>query len=305
MEEGTELIDRLSNGGVLPMFTSCSPGWIRYIERYYPNYLPNLSSCKSPQQIQGSLIKHYWAEKIGVSKDKIKVVSVMPCIAKKYEAKRPEMESDGVRDVDCVLTTRELARWIKNRDIDFRHLDDYYPSSPIAKYTGAGVIFGVTGGVMEAAIRTVYHALEGKDLAPLDVTPVRGYEDIKEATLVIAGQEINVAVVHGGKNIPAMLELIEKGEKKYHFVEFMGCTGGCINGGGQPIVSAAVQDSVDVRAVRGQALLNIDHKMELRQSHENPAVKEMYAEFLGKPNSHKAHELLHTSYSKKTIYNVE
>lgn len=305
MEEGTEFINRLSNGGVLPMFTSCSPGWIRYIERYYPNYLPHLSTCKSPQQIQGSLIKHYWSKKIGVAKDRIKVVSIMPCIAKKYEAKRPEMEYDKVRDVDCVLTTRELAKWIKSRDIDFRHLEGYFPASPIAKYTGAGVIFGVTGGVMEAAIRTVYNVLEGKNLPSLDVTSVRGYEDIKEATLTIAGQEVNVAVVHGAKNIPAMLELIEKGEKKYHFVEFMGCTGGCINGGGQPVVNAQIQDSVDIRAIRGQALYNIDKCMELRQSHENPAVKELYAEFLGEPNSHKAHELLHTTYSKKTFYNVE
>lgn len=305
MEEGTEFIDRLSNDGALPLFTSCSPGWIRYIERYYPQYLPNLSSCKSPQQIQGALTKHYWAEKLGVAKDKIKVVSIMPCIAKKHEAKRPEMEHDGIRDVDCVLTTRELARWIKTRDIDFRSLEDYAPTSPIAQYTGAGVIFGVTGGVMEAAIRTVYNVLEGKDLESLDVTPVRGYENIREATLTVAGKEVNVAVVHGAANIPAMMELIEKGEKKYHFVEFMGCTGGCVNGGGQPIVNAVVQDRVDVRAVRGQGLYNIDKDCELRQSHENPMVKALYDDFLGKPNSHKAHELLHTTYSKKTIYNLD
>jgi len=305
MEEGTELIDRLQNGGVLPMFTSCSPGWIRYIERYYPQYLPNLSSCKSPQQIQGALIKNYWADKIGVAKDKIKVVSVMPCIAKKSEANRPEMEVDGVRDVDCVLTTREFARWVKINGIDFRSLEDYVPTSPIAQYTGAGVIFGATGGVMEAAIRTVYHVLEGKDLDNIDVHATRGTEDIKEATVQIGGQDINIAVVHGGVNIPKMMELIEKGEKKYHFIEFMGCTGGCVNGGGQPIVNAKVQDKVDVRAERAKALYNIDANCQLRQSHENPAVQALYAEFLGKPNSHKAHELLHTHYSKKGSYEHE
>ncbi len=304
MEEGTEFIGRLTNGGVLPMFTSCSPGWIRYIERYYPEYLPNLSSCKSPQQMQGALIKHYWAEKIGVAKDKIKVVSIMPCIAKKHEAKRPEMESDGIRDVDCVLTTRELARWIKNREINFAALEDYAPTSPIAQYTGAGVIFGVTGGVMEAAIRTVYNVLEGKDLESLDITPVRGVENIKEASITVAGKTVNVAVVHGAAHMPEFFELLKSG-KEYHFVEFMGCTGGCVNGGGQPILSAVTQDNCDVRAERAKALYSIDSAAKLRQSHENPYVKALYDEFLGKPNSHKAHELLHTTYSKKEIYNLE
>ena len=302
MEEGTELIDRLQNGGVLPMFTSCSPGWIRYIERYYPEYLPNLSSCKSPQQIQGALVKNYWADKIGVAKDKIKVVSVMPCIAKKYEANRPEMEVDGIRDVDCVLTTREFARWVKINGIDFRSLEDYVPTSPIAQYTGAGVIFGVTGGVMEAALRTVYHVLEGKDLESLDIHATRGTEDIKEATIQIGGKDINIAIVHGGVHIPTMMDLIKNGEKQYHFIEFMGCTGGCVNGGGQPVVNAKVQDVVDVRAERAKALYSIDQNKPLRQSHENPAVQALYAEFLGKPNSHKAHELLHTHYSKKGSY---
>ena len=303
MEEGTEFIDRLSNGGVLPMFTSCSPGWIRYIERYYPEYLPNLSSCKSPQQMQGAITKHYWAEKIGVAKDKIKVISIMPCIAKKHEASRPEMEVDGIRDVDCVLTTRELARWIKNREINFTQLEDYAPTSPISQYTGAGVIFGVTGGVMEAAIRTVYNVLEGKDLESLDITPVRGVENIKEASIEVVGKTVNVAVVHGAAHMAEFFELLKSG-KEYHFVEFMGCTGGCVNGGGQPILSAVVQDNCDVRALRAKALYNIDNDAKLRQSHENPAVKALYEEFLGKPNSHKAHELLHTTYSKKTIYNI-
>ena len=305
MEEGTELINRLKNGGTLPMFTSCSPGWIRYIEGNYPEYLSNLSSCKSPQQMQGALIKHYWADKIGVSKDKIKVVSIMPCIAKKSEANRPEMEVDGVRDIDVVLTTRELARLIKLNDIDFANLENYQPESPIASYTGAGVIFGATGGVMEAAIRTAYYVLEGKNLESLDVHAVRSVEDIKEATVVINNQEINVAVVHGGKNIPQMMDMIKNSGKQYHFVEFMGCTGGCVNGGGQPIVTAAVQDNVDVRALRAQALYNIDSNKELRQSHENEVVQKLYSEFLGEPNSHLSHKLLHTTYSKKTSYNQD
>ena len=302
MEEGTELIDRLQNGGKLPMFTSCSPGWIRYIERYYPQYLDNLSSCKSPQQIQGALVKSYWAEKIGVAPEKIRVVSVMPCIAKKNEAKRPEMEVNGVRDVDCVITTRELARWIKIKGIDFVRLEDYVPTSPIAQYTGAGVIFGVTGGVMEAALRTVYHVLEGKNLESLDIQSVRGVEDIKEATVHVGGMDLNVAIVHGGVHIPTIMKMIESGEKQYHFIEFMGCTGGCVNGGGQPVVNAKIQDVIDVRAERAKALYNIDANAPLRQSHENPAVIALYEEYLGKPNSHKAHELLHTHYSKKKVY---
>lgn len=302
MEEGTEFISRLNGNGPLPLFTSCSPGWIRYIETYYPKYLANLSSCKSPQQIEGALIKNYWATKIGVDKDKIKVVSIMPCIAKKSEAKRDEMEVNGIRDVDCVLTTRELARWIKISDIDFVNLEDYHPESAIAKYTGAGVIFGVTGGVMEAALRTVYHILEGSDLKSLDIKEVRGLEGIKEATINIKGQNINVAIVHGGVNIKKMMELIEKGEKQYHFVEFMGCSGGCINGGGQPVVCAKILDNVDVRKKRAAALYTIDKNAPLRQSHENPYVKALYDEFLEKPNSHLAHELLHTTYKKKNIY---
>ncbi|MBQ3253193.1 MAG: iron hydrogenase small subunit [Acholeplasmatales bacterium] len=305
MEEGTELLNRIKNGGALPLFTSCSPGWIRYIERYYPEYLPNLSSCKSPQQMQGALIKHYWADKIGVAKDKIKVVSIMPCIAKKSEANRPEMEYKGIRDVDVVLTTRELARWIKIREIDFNNLKDYKPRTPIAAYTGAGVIFGATGGVMEAALRTVYYTLEGKDLEELEIHAVRGVEDIKEATVNIAGIDVNVAVVHGGANIPKMMDMIKNSGKQYHFIEFMGCTGGCVNGGGQPIITATQQDKLDVRSLRAKALYGIDENKELRQSHENLKVQKLYNEFLGKPNSHKAHKLLHTSYDAKKNYNID
>ena len=307
MEEGTEFIGRLNkylNGEetVLPLFTSCSPGWIRYIETYYPEFLANLSSCKSPQQIQGALVKHYYAQKIGVDKEKIKVISIMPCIAKKYEAKRPEMENDGVRDVDVVLTTRELARWIKKNDIDFRELDETVPNSPLAKYTGAGVIFGVTGGVMEAALRTVKDILEKTDSKNVDIEPVRGVEDIKEATLTIAGKELTVAVVHGAAHMPEMLKRVKENPGKYAFVEFMGCTGGCVNGGGQPIVPSYIADDIDIRSLRANAIYSMDKNAEIRKSHENEFVQALYKEFLGQPNSELAHHLLHTHYTKKVKY---
>ena len=305
MEEGTELISRINNGGVLPMFTSCSPGWIRYVEQYYPEFLPNLSSCKSPHQMQGAITKTYWAQKLGLDPKNVRVISIMPCSCKKSESRREVMEVDGLRDVDAVLTTRELARLIKLEGIDFNNLKDYKPDTPIAQYTGAGVIFGATGGVMEAALRTVYHILEGKDMGDLNIMPVRGVEDIKEATLHIAGMDVNVAVVHGGIHIGRFLEHLKTTDKKYHFVEFMGCTGGCVNGGGQPIVSAKVQDMVDVRKERAKALYGIDEGMKLRQSHENPYVQKLYEEFLGKPNSHLAHKLLHTTYKAKTFYNLD
>ncbi|MBO7535812.1 MAG: iron hydrogenase small subunit [Bacilli bacterium] len=307
MEEGTELLGRIEKhlkgeDAVLPMFTSCSPGWIRYIETYYPEFLPNLSTTKSPQQIQGALIKHYYAEKIGVDPKKIRVISFMPCIAKKYEAKRPEMESNGLRDVDLVLTTRELARFIKREGIDFNSLEDAKLTSPLAQYTGAGVIFGATGGVMEAALRTVRDILEAKDYKDVDITPVRGTENVKEATLTIAGKELTVAVVHGAVNFPEIFEKIKANPGKYAFIEFMGCTGGCVNGGGQPVVSASVQEQVDVRAERAKALYTIDNDAKFRKSHDNPAVKALYEEFLKEPNGHLAHELLHTTYSPKGKY---
>ena len=307
MEEGTELLGRIEKhlkgeDAVLPMFTSCSPGWIRYIETYYPEFLPNLSTTKSPQQIQGALIKHYYAEKIGVDPKKIRVISFMPCIAKKYEAKRPEMESNGLRDVDLVLTTRELARFIKREGIDFNSLEDAKLTSPLAQYTGAGVIFGATGGVMEAALRTVRDILEAKDYKDVDITPVRGTENVKEATLTIAGKELTVAVVHGAVNFPEIFEKIKANPGKYAFIEFMGCTGGCVNGGGQPVVSASVQEQVDVRKERAKALYTIDNDAKFRKSHDNPAVKALYEEFLKEPNGHLAHELLHTTYSPKGKY---
>lgn len=308
MEEGTEFLGRLQkflNGEqvAFPMMTSCSPGWIRYIEHYYPEYLANLSSVKSPQQIQGALIKHYYAKKIGVAPEKIHVVSIMPCIAKKYEAKRPEMEVDGIRDVDDVLTTREIASMIKREAIDFRSLEDYVPSSPLAKYTGAGVIFGATGGVMEAALRTVIHILDAEHENEYDFTVVRGADDgIKEATIKIKGIDVNVAVVHGSANLPEMFRRIKEGKKQYHFIEVMACTGGCVNGGGQPIVNARMQEQVDVRKLRAQVLYDIDQKATFHKSHENPNVQALYKEFLGEPNSEVAHHLLHTSYSKKGVY---
>ncbi len=304
MEEGTEFIGRIKkhlNGEevALPMITSCSPGWIRYIEHYYPEYLPNLSSCKSPQQMQGAMIKHYYAKKIGVNPKNVKVVSIMPCIAKKYEAKRPEMEAEGLRDIDYVLTTRELARLIKKNGIDFNNLADYTPESPLAKYTGAGVIFGATGGVMEAALRTVLHVLDPKNEDKVDLSVVRGVENgIKEATVKVAGIDVNVAVVHGSVNLPELFKRIKEG-KQYHFIEVMACTGGCINGGGQPIVNAKVQESCDVRALRANVLYQIDKDAPLHKSHENQAVLDAYKEFLGEPNSHKAHELLHTTYTSR------
>lgn len=309
MEEGTELIGRLNkylNGEetVLPMFTSCSPGWIRYIETYYPQYLDHLSSTKSPQQIQGALIKHYYAKKLGLDPLKVKVVSIMPCSCKKMEAERVEMESDGLRDVDVVLTTRELARWIKRREIDFNKLEDFVPTSPMAKYTGAGVIFGATGGVMEAALRTVKDVLEHTDSKNVDITPLRGVkEDIKEATLTIAGHELTVAVVHGAANVPEMMKRMEESPNKYAFIEFMGCTGGCVNGGGQPIVPSYEADEIDVRELRGKVLYEMDKENKLRKSHENPFVIELYKEFLGEPNSELAEHLLHTKYTPRTMYN--
>lgn len=311
MEEGTEFLARLEKAlnkedVVLPMFTSCSPGWIRYIETYYPEFIPNLSTTKSPQQIQGALTKHYYAEKIGVAKENVKVVSVMPCIAKKFEAKRSEMESDGIRDVDVVITTRELARLIKRHNIKFTALEGTTPKSPIAAYTGAGVIFGATGGVMEAALRTVYAKLEGKELADPDILDVRGVDNgIKEATINIKGMDVNVAVVHGSVNVPEMLRRIKEGKKQYHFVEFMACTGGCVNGGGQPIVDAKVQDEVDVRSLRAKALYKLDKSNKLRASHKNPNVLELYKEFLGEPCGEKSHHLLHTSYTKREEYSKE
>ncbi len=302
MEEGTELISRIKNNGVLPLFTSCSPGWIRYIEQYNPEYIPNLSTCKSPQQMGGAIAKHYYAEKLGLKKEDVIVVSIMPCVAKKSEANLKEMVIDNVKDVDYVLTTREFARLIKRHGIDFNDLEDKKPFGMLETYTGAGVIFGVTGGVMEAALRTVSEILEEKE-TQIEFKEVRGLKNIKEATYKIAGLDINVAVVHGGAAIKEFMNILKTSDKKYHFVEFMGCTGGCINGGGQPIVNPQILEKIDVREKRASVLYDIDKNSKLRKSHLNDQVMKLYQEFLGEPNSHLSHKLLHTHYEAKSFYN--
>ncbi len=303
LEEGTEFINRLQNGGPFPMFTSCSPGWVNYLELYYPELIPNVSTCKSPQQMAGALIKTYYAKELNYDPKNIVSLSIMPCIAKKEEARRPDMGRDGYQDVDIVLTTRELARLIKRRKIDFRNLEPMKPFGMLASYTGAGTIFGATGGVMEAALRTVSEILE-EHPTPIDFKELRGTQDIKEATYMVAGTPVRVAVVHGGYAIGKFLEEMKHSDKKYHFIEVMGCTGGCINGGGQPIVPAKIAEKTDIRSLRAEVLYQIDKDSPLRKSHENPFVKELYAKFLEKPNSHLSHKLLHTHYQKRSLYNV-
>ena len=299
MEEGTEFIDRLKNGGVLPMITSCSPGWIKYCEHNYPEMIPNLSSCKSPHEMAGAVIKSYFAQKEGVDPKKIRVVSVMPCTAKKYEAKRPELSNDGMADVDAVITTRELARMIKSARINFVNLKDEDFDKLCGESTGAGVIFGVTGGVMEAALRTVYEVVTGKELENVEFTAVRGFEGVKEAIVKVGDLDVSVAVAHGTANAAKLLEAVKSGEKNYHFIEIMGCPGGCITGGGQPIVCSDVWEDTDVRGLRASALYGEDAGKAKRKSHENTEIKQLYDEFLGEPNSHKAHELLHTHYTAR------
>jgi len=302
MEEATELVGRVQDGGVLPMITSCSPGWINFCETFYPEFIPNLSTCKSPHEMMGAVVKSYYAEKCGIPAKDIRVVSVMPCTAKKYEADRPELAATGFPDVDAVITTRELARMIKTAGIDFVNLADAPFDRLLGDSTGAAVIFGATGGVMEAALRTGYEVLTGKTLEKLDFHAVRGVEGIKEASVQIGDLTLNVAVANGTANAAKLLEQIKSGEKNYHFIEVMGCPGGCVTGGGQPIVSAQQRMDCDPRVVRAQALYQADADMPLRKSHENPEIKQIYQDFLGEPNSHKAHELLHTHYAQKPMY---
>ena len=316
MEEGTELLTRLKKVLVegdrktaLPMFTSCSPGWIKFIEHKYPEFLPNLSTCKSPQQMFGALAKTFYAQKRRIDPAKIVSVSIMPCTAKKYEADRPEMRASGFKDVDYVLTTRELAVMIKQAGIDFRALEPSHYDSVMGESTGAAVIFGATGGVMEAALRTAYEIVTGREVPfqNLNITPVRGLEGVKEASVKIEGctsdwkflegAEVKVAVANGLANANRLMSKIKKGEASYHFVEIMACPGGCIGGGGQPIPTNA-----DIRKKRVEAIYSEDEHMMLRKSHENPEVIGVYKEFLGKPNSHKAHELLHTHYTEREGY---
>ncbi|MGI6585189.1 MAG: NADH-dependent [FeFe] hydrogenase, group A6 [Lutisporaceae bacterium] len=299
LEEGTELLNRIKNGGKLPLITSCSPGWIKFCEHNYHEFLDNLSTCKSPQQMMGAVVKSHYAEKAGIDPENIFVVSVMPCTAKKFEASREEMAVEGLKDVDVVLTTRELAKMIKQARINFAALDDGEYDSILGDSTGAAVIFGVTGGVMEAALRTVADILTGEELREIDYTPVRGMEGIREATVNIGGMDVKVAVAHGTGNAAKLLDSIKSGKSDYHFIEVMACPGGCINGGGQPILIDK-ERTEEVKKLRAQGLYKIDKESrKFRKSHENPEVKKLYEEYLGEPNSHKAHNLLHTRYTER------
>lgn len=301
MEEANEFLDRFKNGGKLPLITSCSPGWVKYCEHYYPDMIENLSSCKSPQQMLGAIAKTYYAEKMGLDPKDIVMVSVMPCTAKKFEIGRDDEDAAGVPDVDYAITTKELASMIERAGIKFTSLPDEEFDMPLGMSSGAGVIFGATGGVMEAALRTAVEKLTGEELPSLDFMEVRGVKGIKEATYNVAGTDIKVAVVSGLANARELLNKVKSGEADYHFIEVMGCPGGCVNGGGQPQQPANIRNFSDLRALRAKALYDIDVTRSVRKSHENTAIKELYAEFLGEPGSHKAHELLHTTYVKRSI----
>lgn len=306
MEEATELLHRVADKGVLPMITSCSPGWVNYAEYYYGDLLPHLSSCKSPHEMFGAILKSYYAEKKGIIPEDMFVVSVMPCVAKKYEKERPELAKDGIKDVDAVLTTRELAKLIKRSGIMFNRLpDEDFDYDIVGDYTGAGVIFGATGGVMEAALRTAAYKLDGKELKNVELKDVRGLAGIKEATYKLGGAEVKVAVASGMKNAKVLLDEIRAGKSPYHFIEIMGCPGGCVAGGGQPFVKPCFlpneEDNIldTYKEKRANALYSEDEGRPIRVSHKNPQIIELYEKFLGEPNSHKAHELLHTTYSAK------
>lgn len=306
MEEATELLHRVADKGVLPMITSCSPGWVNYAEYYYGDLLPHLSSCKSPHEMFGAILKSYYAEKKGIIPEDMFVVSVMPCVAKKYEKERLELAKDGIKDVDAVLTTRELAKLIKRSGIMFNRLpDEDFDYDIVGDYTGAGVIFGATGGVMEAALRTAAYKLDGKELKNVELKDVRGLAGIKEATYKLGGTEVKVAVASGMKNAKVLLDEIRAGKSPYHFIEIMGCPGGCVAGGGQPFVKPCFlpneEDNIldTYKEKRANALYSEDEGRPIRVSHKNPQIIELYEKFLGEPNSHKAHELLHTTYSAK------
>ena len=302
MEEANEFIERFTKGENLPMATSCCPAWIRFAEKNYPDQLHHLSSCKSPHQMFGAILKSYYARKFEIDPSKIFVVSVMPCIAKKYECTREEMEVDNLRDVDAVITTRELARMIKNNDIEFTNLEDSEFDNPMGEASGAAAIFGVTGGVMEAALRTAADTLEGRSIEAIDYHEVRGAEGIKRATLTIAGKEVRIAVAHGLANARKIMEEIKSGNASFDFVEVMACPGGCIMGGGQPIKSSKTRATNDVRALRTQSMYSIDEKSTFRKSHENQVVKQIYDEFLNNPGSELAHKYLHTHYKPQEKY---
>jgi len=301
MEEGTELVERLNNGGALPLITSCSPGWIKFMETYFPDFAENTSTCKSPQQMFGALTKTYFAKEYDIDPSKIVSVSIMPCTAKKFEARRPEMRDSGFQDVDYVLTTREFVRMIKESGIDFKNLPEEKADKLMGAYTGAATIFGATGGVMEAAVRSAYYLVTGENLKNLDVKGVRGMEWIKEAVIDIKGTKLKVAVAHGLGNARELLtkvrkEIEETGKTDYAFIEIMACPGGCVGGGGQPYGSDFAR-----RARRGEGLYKEDKDLPIRCSHENPEVQKIYKDFLGKPGSHTAHKLLHTCYFERDL----
>ncbi|MBZ0199934.1 MAG: [FeFe] hydrogenase, group A [Ignavibacteriaceae bacterium] len=299
MEEATELISRINNGGILPMFTSCCPGWVKFIEQENPELLGHVSSCKSPHEMEGAVLKTYYAKKMGIDPKDIFVVSIMPCTVKKFESNRAELSEESLHDVDAVLTTRELVRFFKIAGIEFSELPNDQFDNPLGESTGAAAIFGTSGGVMEAALRTAYYKMTGSNLASVDFEAVRGANSLKEATVNINGLDINIAVVNGIGGVKPLLEQIQNGVSKYHFIEVMACPGGCINGGGQPIHQKAEKIQKRMRA-----LYQIDANTKMRNSHENESVKILYKEFLGEPNSHKAHEILHTHYTdRKKILN--
>jgi len=302
LEEGTELLKRIEKGGPFPLITSCSPGWIKFAEYYFPKLLPNISSCKSPQQMFGSVMKTYYAEKYNLNPEDIFVVSIMPCTAKKFEAARPDQMINGVPAVDVAITSREFAKLINRMGIKFEELPDEEFDVPFGVASGAGHIFGATGGVMEAALRTVAEVVNKKPLEKLEFEEVRGVKDVKEATYNIGGMDINVAVTSGLANAKKLLEMVEKGEKNYHFIEIMACPGGCVNGGGQIIQPSSVTNYLDVRVERAKGLYSEDKGMTLRKSHENPVIKELYDTYFGEPGSHKAHSILHTHYAKRERY---
>ena len=302
MEEAHEFLDRVKEGGVLPMITSCSPGWVKYCEHYFPGMTENLSTCKSPMQMFGAIAKTYYAEKEGIDPKDIVMVAIMPCTAKKFEIGREDEDAAGVPDVDIAITTRELARMIDRAGIKFASLPDEEFDVPLGLSSGAGVIFGATGGVMEAALRTAVEELSGQKLEKLDFTEVRGVSGIKEASYNVAGMDVKVAVASGLANARELLNKVQNGEAEYHFIEIMGCPGGCVNGGGQPQQPASYRNFNDLRTLRAKALYDIDSAKSVRKSHENEAIQQLYKEYLGEPGSHKAHHILHTSYVKRSVY---
>jgi NADP-reducing hydrogenase subunit HndD len=296
MEEASELIHRVTNGETLPMFTSCCPGWVKFVEEFYPELIPNLSSCKSPQQMMGAVIKSHWSEKTGNKPEDIYSVSIMPCTAKKFEAQREEMTNKGISDVDAVLTTRELGQLIRMYGVDMYNIEPEMTDSPLGHRSSAGKLFGATGGVMEAAIRTAYHMITGEELVRFKIEALRGFSGIKEASIQVNDLTVNVAVVNGLANARLLIDSIKSGEKSYHFIEIMACPGGCINGGGQHI--GASEEAVKSRM---KSLYDIDEKETIKVSHKNPEIIKLYADFLEKPLSHKSHDLLHTHYCKRDV----